>query len=175
MPLKSKQPLLRNPIPKFIFKFAFFMTFLALLFGFFRSRFPAVITAYVSFTASLANWFMHLTGFSPQQDANLLSLQNFSVEVALECAGVYQVLVFASAVLAFPAVSEKKLWGILLSIPLFYLVDLLRISALLLIGNFHPRLFDFIHLYTGQIFVIFVVLLAWLFWIKKFAYAGKTP
>ncbi len=171
MPTKIKKRPFLNPITKFILKFAIFMTLLALLFGYFRTKFPEVINVYVSFTASLAERLLHLIGFSPQQEANLLSLESFSVEVALECAGIYQVMVFTSAIMAFPADAKKRLWGILLSIPLFYLVDLFRICSLLLVGNFHPQLFEFIHLYTGQIFVIFVVLLAWLFWIKKFAYS----
>lgn len=171
MPTKSMKWSFLNPVSKFILKFVLFMTLFAVLFGYFRTKFPEVINAYVSFTASLADWLLHLTGFSSLQEANLLSLESFSVEVALECVGIYQVLVFSSAVLAFPAGAKKRLLGILLSLPLFYLVDLLRICALLLVGNFHPRLFEFIHLYTGQIFIIFVVLLAWLFWIKKFAYS----
>lgn len=163
-----------NPIPKFIFKFIFWMLLLALVFGYFKTVFPQLISFYVSLTASAAKILLNLFGLQPTQDQNMLTLENFSVQVVLECAAAYQILVFCAAVIAFPANAKSKLLGILFAVPLFYFIDLLRISTLLIVGNYRPEFFDFVHLYTGQIFVIFIVILAWLVWIKKFAHARKT-
>ena len=163
-----------NPILRFVLKFLLLLALFGLLFGYFRTAFPQVITSYTSLTASVAKLLIKIVGLHSDQTANVLNLENFSVQVILECAAVYQILVFCAAVIAFPADKKKKFSGILLAIPIFYLIDLARIAILLIVGNFKPQIFDFVHLYTGQIFVIFIVILAWLFWIKKFAYAGKT-
>jgi len=163
-----------NPIPKFVFKFLFWMLLLALIIGYLKTAFPQVISGYVTFTASVAKLLLNLFGLQATQDQNMLNLGNFSVQVVLECAAAYQILVFCAAVIAFPAKAKPKLLGILLAVPLFYFIDLLRISTLLIVGNYGPEFFDFVHLYTGQIFVIFIVILAWLAWIKKFAHGGKT-
>jgi len=163
-----------NPIPKFIFKFLLWLLLLALAFGYLKISFPKLISGYVIFTASVAKLLLNLIGLQTSQDQNTLNLENFSVQVVLECAAAYQILVFCAAVIAFPAKTRPKLLGILLAIPLFYFIDLLRISTLLIVGNYRPEFFDFVHLYTGQIFVIFIVILAWLVWIKKIAYGGKA-
>ncbi|OGC93446.1 MAG: exosortase H [candidate division Zixibacteria bacterium RBG_16_48_11] len=163
-----------NPILRFALKFILLLVLFGLFFGYFRTAFPHIITLFTSLTASMAKLLLKAVGLHPDQSANVLNLGGFSVQVVLECAGVYQLLVFSAAVIAFPADKKKKLWGILAAIPIFYVVDLVRIATLLTVGHFKPRLFDFVHLYTGQIFVIFIVILTWLLWIKKFAHAGKT-
>ncbi|OGC76548.1 MAG: hypothetical protein A2Z27_02325 [candidate division Zixibacteria bacterium RBG_16_50_21] len=163
-----------KPIFLFLCKFVILLTLFALAFGFFKWQFAAVISAYLNATASLVRYSLQTLGFDVLQADNVINLDKFSVQVILECAGIYQMLVFSAAVLAFPARSRQRILGILFAIPLFYLIDLLRIAALLLVGNYRPRLFDFVHLYTGQIFIIFMVILVWLFWLKKIDHAGKT-
>jgi archaeosortase B (VPXXXP-CTERM-specific) len=163
-----------KPVLHFLIKFVLFLALLALGFGLFKEKFAGVISSYLNATASLVRYSLQTLGFDVLQAGNVINLDKFSVQVILECAGIYQMLVFSAAVQAFPARPKQRILGILLAMPIFYLIDLLRIAVLLLVGNYQPKLFDFVHLYTGQIFIIFIVILVWLFWLKKIAHAGKT-
>lgn len=163
-----------TPIPRFILKFVFLLVAFALILGYLCSIFPEAVSGLVSATAELSRILLAATGAEATRYEAILNMNQFSVEVVLECAGVYQILIFSAAVLAFPTQPKKKLWGILLAAPIFYLLDVARVAVVLLVGNSYPDLFDFMHIYTLQVFVIAIVVLLWLVWVKKMAYAGEN-
>ena len=71
----------------------------------------------------------------------------FSVQIIEECTGLYEILIYAAAVLAFPTTLVRKGIGIVLGAPLLYAVNVLRIAFLMFAGRFYPATFDFMHLY----------------------------
>ena len=159
-----------KPILRFILIFIVLLIVFSLAFGYLRSHSQNYVQDYINFTAFVVSGILNFLGFKAGLYQATLSLSNFSVEVVLECAAVYQILVFTAAVLAFPATWKKKILGIVIGAPVLYVIDLFRIMGLLLVGNYLPKFFDFTHLYTGQMFVIFVVILLWLLWINKIAF-----
>jgi exosortase/archaeosortase family protein len=67
----------------------------------------------------------------------------FPVKIIEECTGVYEVIIFAAAVLAFPTGWKKKAVGFGLGIPLIYFFNVMRImvrvhASLFLAGD-HDR------------------------------------
>ena len=168
MPQKKSFSALK-PVARFILLFFILLLVFALIFGYFRSHYPKVVTDYLVFTTSVVKAFLSLIGLKIRAGGTSIFSDKFAIEVILECAGVYQALVFSAAVLAFPADVKKKIWGILIAVPLFYIIDILRISTMFLIGSYKPAWFGFFHLYTGQMIVIFLVIFFWIIWLKKMA------
>ena len=97
----------------------------------------------------------------------IVSLPNFSVEVVGECTGLYEMLIFLAAMIAYPAGWKKKLIGAGLGIPFLYGVNIVRLIFIMVMGNWSPKTFDFMHLYFWQVAMILIIVSAWVLWIEK--------
>jgi archaeosortase B (VPXXXP-CTERM-specific) len=97
----------------------------------------------------------------------MVVLMGFSVKIIEECTGVYEALIFSSAVLAFPTTWAKRGIGIGLGVPMIYGFNLLRIMVLIIVGKFFPESFDFMHLYFWQATLILMITSVWALWIFK--------
>ena len=89
------------------------------------------------------------------------------MEIIEECTGLYEILIYAAAVFAFPTSLIKKGIGIALGAPILYAVNVVRIAFLIWIGRFYPEIFDFMHLYFWQATLILMITSVWLLWIFK--------
>lgn len=157
----------RNPAYRFV------MLFLPLL-GVVSVTYPVFVKHYYP----LVQWFIestalieyHLLGlFSSEVRINdkLVWFGDFVVKIIDECTGIYEMLIFSAAVLAFPTVWRDKVTGILLGCPLIYLFNVLRIAMLIVVGRYWPYAFDFMHVYFWQATMIVMITTVWLLWITK--------
>ena len=127
-------------------------------FGFLK-KWTAEITASVS----------HFFGLEITVQDNLLLLKNTTFEIIQECTGLFAIMIYVSCVLAYPTKLVKKGEGILLGIPLIFLLNIIRMVFLVYIGNHHYNLFEYVHSYLWQGTFIIVVILLWFIWIEKIA------
>lgn len=97
-----------------------------------------------------------------------VSYEGFTVEIIGECAGIYEVFIFASCVLAYPAPARAKVLGLPFGIASIYAFNLGRILCLLVVGRHAPEFFDFFHLYFWQSTLIVLVAGVWFAWIRLF-------
>jgi len=97
-----------------------------------------------------------------------VSYDGFTVEIIGECAGIYEVFILASCVLAYPAPMRAKALGVPFGMASIYCFNLLRILCLLLVGRHAPEFFDFFHLYFWQSTLIVLVAGVWFAWIRLF-------
>ncbi len=97
----------------------------------------------------------------------IVVFQGFAVKIIEECTGIYEVLIFVAAVLAFPTTIVKKLIGLGMGVPLLYAFNVVRIAVLILVGRYLPEWFDFMHLYFWQATLILMITSVWLLWIIK--------
>ncbi|MEO5360492.1 MAG: exosortase H [Nitrospirota bacterium] len=74
----------------------------------------------------------------------------FSMDIMFGCNGIEAMLIYASAVAAFPASWKRKLLGITSGVVLIHIGNILRITSLGLIGLYYPNLFDYFHVYVLQ-------------------------
>jgi archaeosortase B (VPXXXP-CTERM-specific) len=130
-------------------------------------RFQGIIEAFINATASLQYW-----AFVPFTDdisvnEKLVVFGGFSVKIIDECTGIYEMLIFGAAVLAFPTEWSKKFTGILMGCPLIYLFNVVRIAMLIVVGRYFPDAFNFMHLYFWQATMIVMITSVWLLWIIK--------
>jgi exosortase H (IPTLxxWG-CTERM-specific) len=93
----------------------------------------------------------------------------FSVNIRNGCNGVEAMLIFFSAVLAFPATWGSRLAGLGIGLVAIQVINLVRVVALYLTGAYLPRFFDASHTVVWQTIVILFGVLLWIFWANRFA------
>jgi archaeosortase B (VPXXXP-CTERM-specific) len=101
------------------------------------------------------------------QDGTVIFFGGFAVEIIEECTGLYEMLIYSAAILAFPTTLVKKAIGIALGVPILYAVNVARIAFLVWVGRYYPETFDFMHLYFWQATLILMITSVWLLWIFK--------
>jgi exosortase/archaeosortase family protein len=81
-----------------------------------------------------------------------------------ECTGVFVCILFSSFMLAYPASWRARLAGLVIGIPLFCAVNVLRLASLARIVEIYPNTFFYLHEYVWQgILTVFVLVgsVAW--------------
>lgn len=97
----------------------------------------------------------------------MVTYGGFTVTIVDECTGLYEMLIYSAAVMAFPTTGRNKVLGLLLGNPLIYLFNVLRIGMLIAIGHFERDWFDFMHVYFMQATMIVMITGVWLLWITR--------
>jgi exosortase H (IPTLxxWG-CTERM-specific) len=129
------------------------------------------------FTAAVARASgvaLNVIGQGIERDGTVLRNERFAVNIRNGCNGVETMLIFAAAVLAFPAGWKAKVWGLGLGWIAIQAVNLLRVVALFLTGAYWPKLFDASHTVVWQSLVILAGVLLWIYWANRFA-ASPAP
>ena len=157
----------QNPAYRFVFLFAVLLLAEVLLYPWATKRWFFVIQILTRWTAWFEWKVCDLVGASVSLDGNLVSLDGFAVRIIEECTGIFEVIIFAAAVLAFPTTWLKKLIGLVLGVPILYAFNVVRILVLLVVGRYQPSIFEFMHLYFWQATLILMITSVWLLWIFK--------
>ena len=98
----------------------------------------------------------------------------FGIEIAMECSGVPELLIFLSAVLAFPASTRSRVIGVAVAVVGVMAGNIVRLAALFLVGVHAPANFDFVHTYVqGPLSYVLMVVL-WLGWLKLSALSSRS-
>ena len=162
-------------IVKFCLVFVGLLIFLAITFPYLTDKFNPQVYWLNAATAEVTGFFLKIIGIATRVSKTIVSLPNFSVEVVGECTGLYEMLIFLAAMIAYPAGWKKKLIGAGLGIPFLYAVNIVRMIFIMVVGNWSPKTFDFMHLYFWQVAMILIIVSAWVLWIEKVVhYEGKT-
>lgn len=92
---------------------------------------------------------------------------NVSMMIKRGCEGSEGMVLVLAAVLAFPAGIRKKLTAVLIGIIIVYVANLSRIVALFYSLRYIPDLFQIMHVYAGQVYIIVVSLMYFLVWATR--------
>ena len=162
-----------NPAYRFVITFALLLGAEVMLYPMITKRWFFLVETLTAWTAWL-EWAA-LAPFSEEAslDGNLVHLGSFAVRIIEECTGVFEVIIFVAAVLAFPTTWQKRAIGLGMGIPLLYLFNVLRILVLILVGRYWPSIFEFMHIYFWQATLILMITSVWLLWIFKVVRAGE--
>ncbi len=164
-----------NPIIKFCL--LFFILLIAITFIYFSlDRYlDKPLTKLEEWTAFLTASILNLLGIGAHLSSRVISMDNLSIEVIAECTGLFEILIFLAAMIAYPANYKKKLLGALYGFPLLYGINIVRMVFISAIANYYPKSFEFLHLYFWQITMILIILSVWVWWIQKIVkYERKT-
>lgn len=158
---------LKSPAFRFLGKFVFFLLLLGGLYSQVSSRFDAFREGLTGCTARIVGVCYSLAGAATTVSGNLITGPGVALQVIEECTGAYEMIIFAAAVLAFPAGWRKRGLGLLLGLPLLYAVNILRMLLLAYVQAHGSRnLFDFMHIYFWQASLILMILGVFVLWIK---------
>ena len=156
-----------NPLLRFIVLFLLYLTAAATAYPILRDRYRFVLEALMRATARLE--YIIFRVFTPDVSSSdtLVVFQGTSVKIIEECTGVYEAIIFASAVLAFPTSWKNRSIGLLLGCPLIYVFNAVRITTLIAALRYYPSAFDFMHLYFWQATLILMIMSVWALWFFK--------
>ena len=154
-------------IIKFCLIFLGLLVVLTTTFPFLSDKFNPQLTWLMVVTADVTGFFLKLFGLTVRVSERIVSLPNFSIEVVGECTGLYEMLIFLAAMIAYPASWKKKLIGAGLAIPFLYAINIIRMIFITLVANWSPKTFDFLHMYFWQVAMILIIVSAWVLWIEK--------
>jgi archaeosortase B (VPXXXP-CTERM-specific) len=157
----------RNPAYRFVLLFLPYLALVSIGYPIVLEHYGEFIQAFIEATAKIEYWLFVPFAETISLKGKLVVFDGFAVQIIDECTGIYEMLIFTSAVLAFPTSWRKKGLGVLLGCPLIYLFNILRIAMLILVGRYYPPAFDFMHLYFWQATMIVWITLVWLLWITK--------
>ena len=100
---------------------------------------------------------------------DIIGSGGFTIRIAQGCEGTEGILLIIAALCAFSMGIKQKISGMLAGSLIIYLANLVRITALYYTLKYKPGMFDLIHVYVGQTFIIFIGVLFFIVWISRFA------
>ena len=157
-----------KPIFRFVLLFIGLLISFTILFSLTRDNLLYPFSEKLVFaTAYVVGLVLNLFGMETQVSQKFVTMKNLSIEVIVECTGVYEIIILSAAMLAYPAGFKKKLWGILLGVPFIFLVNIFRMVLIAVFSNYRPAIFELLHLYFWQVALILIILSAWILWIEK--------
>ena len=114
--------------------------------------------------ASQAAWILKAAGLKVYASGITISGEGFSVRILANCNAIFEIMLFLSAVIAFPALLKEKVVGGVVGVIFIYSLNLLRVVLLFLVGVYSPQFFEGTHIYVAQSIFIVTVAIFWLFW-----------
>ena len=105
-------------------------------------------------------------GFPVSVRGNLVYGGGLTFLIVLECTAISAMGLFACFVSVSRAKVVKKALVLAVGLPFLYLGNLLRLVSVFAVSRYHPRLFDVVHVYVGQVFTMLLVVLACILWLR---------
>ncbi len=121
---------------------------------------------YSSTTAWFSAKLLTAVGIDVWHKGPLLHLPGRTLRIAFGCNGLEAVVIYGSAVLAFPASWKYKIKGLVYGLVSMQLLNLIRIAALGYTAVHFPKWFDYVHYYVAQGLMIAVALGIFVFWLR---------
>jgi archaeosortase B (VPXXXP-CTERM-specific) len=153
---------------RFVGPYLFYIALFTGIYVIFQDRFVFLSTL----TASTLSGIMSLLGVESYSYGQSVYMDGISVLVIDECTGIYELLVYAGCVLAYPTTLRNKFMGLVLGVPAMLIINMFRLIFLSFIGILYPSLFSYMHYYLWQITFIFLIVMLMLLWIEKIVKAG---
>jgi exosortase H (IPTLxxWG-CTERM-specific) len=120
--------------------------------------------------AALANAF----GIPTRIEGTLLSMQGANLNILDGCNGAQAVLIYLSAVAAFPAHWSWRLAGVFVGTAVMFGANLLRLLNLIVVAEHFPRQLELFHVYVWQVLIVLVAFGLFLFWASRSAPPGTA-
>lgn len=89
---------------------------------------------------------------------SIIHLPAISLDVRFGCNGLEAVMIYAVAVLAYPAQWKRKIAGIVAGFLVIQVINILRIVGLAYAGVYFQNIFHYIHIYVAQGIMIAIAL-----------------
>ena len=131
-----------------------------------------LIQPYTHFVATASRAALRLFGISAGGSGTLIVSPEFSVNIKNVCNGLEVTAILFATILAFPATIKSKLIGLAIGYPVIFVVNLARVVVLFFLGFKQPQIFDTVHYFYSQAFVIIATVAVWFVWMSLFSSYG---
>ncbi|CAD7773173.1 Transmembrane exosortase (Exosortase_EpsH) [Candidatus Methanoperedenaceae archaeon GB50] len=149
------------------FKLLSLFFILVLIFSVVYILFRGSIAFLNDLTAIVLGFILSIFGLDAAASGSAVRVNGFGMEIVDECTGIFEMLVYAAAVLAFPTSRNKKAIGLAFGIPLLGLLNMVRLICLAFVGMYYPESFEFVHLYLWQVTLILLIVIVLSIWILR--------
>jgi exosortase H (IPTLxxWG-CTERM-specific) len=129
-----------------------------------------IVNPYTTFVAHESRVVLNLFGEDSKVVGQVLTSRRFSVTIFNGCNGLEAILIFVSAVLAFPAPWRSKLLGVVLGFVAIQIFNVVRVVSLFYVGILRPQWFNVSHVLVWQSLVIVFGVVLWLVWVRRYAF-----
>ncbi len=135
-----------------------------------------VIEPFTLFIATLTRWTLGPFGGEVAQEGTIVAFDGVRLNILEECNGVPAIIVFVSAILAYPASIRLKAIGLALGMPAIFVVNQVRVLSLFFAHRFlSKQVFDLLHEYVWQFVIIIFSVLLWIYWAERFVRRDGAP
>ncbi len=110
-----------------------------------------------------------LGGFPVHKIGTIMGSGSFEVDVAPACSGAVPTSIYLAAVFAYPTSWRARWLGTAIGIGVIQAVNVVRVTALFLIGLYFRQVFHDTHVYVAQALVVCIAVALWLYWATRFA------
>ena len=162
----------KNPVLRFVGVFALVMAlyYAVTLSGFFETFFRGYLRWMAVISSTVLGWMGQRV---VALDTSLTGPQ-LSISIRRGCDAIDPSMLFAAALLAFPAPWPRKIAGLCAGVVLLQMLNLVRIVSLYLVGVHFPGAFHAMHADVWQMLFILVAVVCWALWII-WAKGGRPP
>lgn len=154
------------PVVFFVLSFVLLMiTFY--LFYYKQSLSAGFLSPLVKAYTRLSSGLLNVMGYKTYAQGSLISSPQFSVDINIGCDAVEPTAIFVAGILSFPVSFRKKISGLIAGIPVFFVMNLVRIISLFIAGVHNKSLFETLHTVIFQITFILMAVGLWLLWLRR--------
>lgn len=122
------------------------------------------LDVFCALLAQIAGFALTLIGVPASSDGAIVGADTFTAIIAPECAALDVIILFGSAVLAYPASIGARLRGLLLGVVALFALNITRIVSLMLIGIHYPDSLEDAHLLAWQTAMALAAIGLWMLW-----------
>jgi exosortase/archaeosortase family protein len=156
----------------------FLLRFLGLAAGFFTLYQLTEVTHLFGrvneLNALLSGWVLRLAGVPNTRAGSSLQLPTSAFAVISECSAVYVAILYAAAVLAFPASWRARGRGLVTGLAIIFVVNVLRLVTLGELMHRRPAWLPLFHEYLWQVLFILIVAAIYVAWIERIVPRVRT-
>jgi exosortase H (IPTLxxWG-CTERM-specific) len=128
-----------------------------------------VIVPFTEGVTAAAGAVLRAAGEPNRVAGTVIASPAFAIDVKNGCNAVETMMLFAAAVIAFPAPFKRKLLALALGLPLIQLLNVLRLAMLFWLGVHHRQLFDVFHVAVWQAVMILAGVAIFASWSSRIA------
>lgn len=126
----------------------------------------SLLDSYIKLTAFLSAKFLAVFVKGTYSELSNIIAPRFTLVLSFGCEGSEALVIFLAGVLAFPSSLKNKLYGLLIGLPLLFLLNVFRIMGLYYVGINLSSSFDLFHTIIFPVIFILISVIAWVNWIK---------
>ena len=126
----------------------------------------SIFDSYIHLNASISAFLLNIFGTNASSVGSLISSPEFSISLAFGCEGSEPIVLFLSALFAFPIGVKLKIPGFLLGTSLLFFLNQIRIVGLYYIGLHYNKYFETFHVEIFPILFIIIAIIFWGAWIR---------